>query len=100
MFSTGTFNEPWMLRNCPSLSAAPLILDSLSTKRRTLASDMNTERESDMLLPRRTYSDAAPYERLAARPVSHVSVVASGGGKSSSQTAVMHQAAQPARWNF
>lgn len=57
-----------MLMNCPSFSAAPLILVRLDTSRRTLASDMKTLLPCELLPPavRRIDSLAAPHDRDAA----------------------------------
>jgi len=64
---------PWMLINCPSLSAAPLIFVSLATKRLTLGSVNINEPpccdDSSLDTDLRRISDAAPYPREAARPV-------------------------------
>lgn len=62
-----------MLMNCPSLRAAPLILVSLVTKRLTFDSVNISEPlfcdDSSLDTDLRRISEAAPYPREAARPV-------------------------------
>jgi len=66
-------HTPWMLINCPSLRAAPLIFVNLVTNRLTFDS-VNTNEplfcdDSSLDMDLRRISEAAPYPREAARPV-------------------------------
>lgn len=65
--------EPWMLINCPSLRAAPLIFVNLVTKRLTFDSVNINEPlfcdDSSLDTDLRRISEAAPYPREAAKPV-------------------------------
>jgi len=66
-------HTPWMLINCPSLRAAPLIFVNLVTNRLTFDS-VNTNEplpcdDSSLDTDLRRSSEAAPYPREAARPV-------------------------------
>lgn len=72
--TTASENQPWILINWPNLSAAPRILVSLSTKRRTFASDSIGEvwespPEEPIPLLLRSASDAVPHPSPAAKPV-------------------------------
>ena len=58
-------HEPWILRNCPTFSAAPRICVSLDTRRVKFASVIMSEDVGDSVdsadaVERRTNSEAAP----------------------------------------
>jgi len=64
--------KPWILRNCPTFSAAPRIRVSLDTRRVRFASVIMSEDGDSVelvdVVERRRNSEAAPKPRDAARP--------------------------------
>jgi hypothetical protein len=71
VFSLSLNDIPCILMNCPSLSAAPRILESFSTRRDTFAGVIiidDWDTSSDEEVVRLRASLAAPYPSEAAKP--------------------------------